>query len=250
VRSAIPSCQRCTGATECDDGDRCTDDACLDGVCAHAAIPGCTVCVPAPEVCDDAADNDCDGLTDCNDPDCAGSPVCPSPPAEICGNCADDDGDGLLDAEDPDCCAHPMALSVAHFMVKAEAKVRGNRLRLESQYASATPPLFDPLRQDTAVQLSDARGSLFCATVAAEHWRRARRLTFRFVDRAGAFASGLDSGEFRITRNGNLRFTTRGRGVSLRPVEGGNVRLTVRVGRECSQSSMALRAARKGLVFP
>jgi len=37
-------------------------------------------CVPTAETCDDMVDNDCDGLTDCNDPDCSGVGTCP-----VCG---------------------------------------------------------------------------------------------------------------------------------------------------------------------
>src|SRR5262245_6220957 len=35
-------------------------------------------CNPVPEVCNNAVDDDCDGLTDCADPNCTGSPSCPS----------------------------------------------------------------------------------------------------------------------------------------------------------------------------
>ena len=35
-------------------------------------------CVPSAEVCNDTVDNDCDGLVDCADPNCSGSPSCPT----------------------------------------------------------------------------------------------------------------------------------------------------------------------------
>ena len=37
-------------------------------------------CVPSPEICNDQIDNDCDGLTDCFDPDCNNTPPCPPAP--------------------------------------------------------------------------------------------------------------------------------------------------------------------------
>jgi hypothetical protein len=53
----------------------------------------------SPETnCTDGWDNDCDGLQDGADPDCAGKAA-----AEQCANLADDDYDGLTDCADPDC---------------------------------------------------------------------------------------------------------------------------------------------------
>ncbi|MFH2011067.1 MAG: DUF4215 domain-containing protein [bacterium] len=116
---------------ECDDGNSASGDGCSP------------ICVlepnPQPEVCDNALDDDLDGLLDCADPDCANDPACN--PSAVCGNgiveageacddgntvagdgCApnctienipnpetncsdrvDNDGDGLVDCEDPDC---------------------------------------------------------------------------------------------------------------------------------------------------
>jgi hypothetical protein len=250
VRTPVSGCQRCATAAECDDGDPCTEDGCPATVCAHAPLPGC-MCVPAPELCSGGIDEDCDALVDCADPDCAGQPSCPPAAVEICGNCVDDDGDGRLDAEDPACCAEPTALAVEHLMLRpAAVRARGDRLRLRSQYALDTPPLFNPLRQDTALQLSDRVGSLFCTTITADRWRRTRQLSYRFAKKGRRSAGGLDAGEFRLNRDGNLLFSARGRDVTLRPLEGENVRLTVRVGDACSGSTIALRPARKGLVFP
>jgi len=47
-------------------------------------------CVPSAEVCNDGIDNDCDNLTDCNDPDCSGSPSCSClPVGSACVNNSD-----------------------------------------------------------------------------------------------------------------------------------------------------------------
>jgi len=70
---------------DCDDGDPCTRDWCepADGLCHYAAQP-------CPEIdCADGIDNDWDGLTDCEDPDCAGEPCADEGiacTADICRN--------------------------------------------------------------------------------------------------------------------------------------------------------------------
>jgi hypothetical protein len=57
-------------------------------------------------VCNDVADEDADGATDCDDSDCRLSPAC----WEIdCTDGADNDGDGLTDCEDPLGCAYDPA---------------------------------------------------------------------------------------------------------------------------------------------
>ena len=54
--------------------------------------------LPPEVVCDDSEDNDLDGLTDCDDPDCA-SVDC----AEVCDDGFDNDTDGDTDCADSDC---------------------------------------------------------------------------------------------------------------------------------------------------
>ncbi len=56
--------------------------------------------------CRDGVDNDDDGLTDCDDPDCQGFTFCADGQemtADQCSNDDDDDGDGLVDCADPGC---------------------------------------------------------------------------------------------------------------------------------------------------
>ncbi len=85
------------------DGDGHIDAACGGDDCNDEnpnAHPG------LPEVCGDGADNDCNGLTDCLDPACAGVVPCacvPKSPTELCGEGIDADCDGLVDCNDPDC---------------------------------------------------------------------------------------------------------------------------------------------------
>ncbi|MCU7811083.1 MAG: hypothetical protein KZQ77_07585, partial [Candidatus Thiodiazotropha sp. (ex Notomyrtea botanica)] len=95
-----PACDDFVGGT-CDTGNL--------GVCST----GTSVCRNQQQFCDqnqamgtegpfgsatctDGLDNDCDGLSDANDPDCETLP-------EICDNGIDDDGNGLTDCEDVQC---------------------------------------------------------------------------------------------------------------------------------------------------
>jgi hypothetical protein len=58
-------------------------------------------CLGPERDCGNGWDDDCDGLADAADPDCAGKVT------ELCANSADDDSDGLADCADPDCAAFP-----------------------------------------------------------------------------------------------------------------------------------------------
>jgi hypothetical protein len=116
----------CDGLVDCADPD-CNQQPCGEAgsVCRQAV---CT-CLPdgsAPrqqeQSCGDGLDDDCDGLIDCADPDCAGQPcgphgytcaagacVCsgngglPEIAEQTCGDGTDNDCDGLIDCLDPDC---------------------------------------------------------------------------------------------------------------------------------------------------
>ncbi|MFH1467780.1 MAG: hypothetical protein ABIO70_25565 [Pseudomonadota bacterium] len=69
-----------------------------------------------PGECADAADNDGDGLYDCDDPDCSGAPDCHAPEGDGAGECddgIDNDGDGKEDCDDSDCAGHAVCGAVS-----------------------------------------------------------------------------------------------------------------------------------------
>ncbi len=107
---AADNCYAPAGAMCTDDGMACTTDACNGtGTCTHTTTP--------ESACGNATDDDCDGMTDCADSDCAGAPcgpggatcsgstcTCPGGATEtMCTNASDDDCDGAADCADSDC---------------------------------------------------------------------------------------------------------------------------------------------------
>ncbi len=61
--------------------------------------------------CGDGADNDMDGLTDCEDPNCFGDPTFCSTELD-CSDGLDNDADGDTDCDDTDCAALPACITV------------------------------------------------------------------------------------------------------------------------------------------
>src|SRR5579871_1868066 len=47
---------------------------------------GSIPCKDKQEICDNGIDDNCNGLTDCQDPECASDPHCVQPGQEICNN--------------------------------------------------------------------------------------------------------------------------------------------------------------------
>jgi cysteine-rich repeat protein len=82
----------CTNGAD-DDGDGLAD--CDDDDCEAACA--------ADEVCDDGTDNDLDGETDCADADCAAFSDCVTPTEEDCAVAGDEDGNGSADCADEAC---------------------------------------------------------------------------------------------------------------------------------------------------
>jgi len=122
-------------------------------------------------------------------------------------------------------------------------------MRVDAVYAPATPPFFDPLTEDTSVQIRDSNGELVCATLGATHWEHPHARLYRFQDRGGTRSGGLAEARFEVTRAGQVVFHARGRG-PLRPTNGAGMLVTVRVGTLCSHSALDLRSRKKAFVFP
>jgi hypothetical protein len=140
----------CGAVLPCDTGE---PGICADGTlsCTEGVVTCVPVNDPVAEICDDMLDNDCDGLTDCDDPDCDADPACdpcagfvpepttcgigecastgettcdpatgeigdtcvpgdPSP--EVCTGGLDEDCDGLTDCDDDDCGMDPACVVV------------------------------------------------------------------------------------------------------------------------------------------
>ncbi|MEL6180068.1 MAG: hypothetical protein AAFS10_14000, partial [Myxococcota bacterium] len=83
-------------------GDTADDDD--DGV-TDCDDPDCIGRPPCIETaCDDGEDNDNNMLTDCDDPSCRNAAACVE---AICDDEMDHEGDGLIDCDDPDCNGRP-----------------------------------------------------------------------------------------------------------------------------------------------
>jgi hypothetical protein len=247
---AIPGCKTCAQPSDCADADECTTEACTAGRCEYTQAEQCAEeCTPEPEVCGDGTDNDCDGATDCADENCSAAPGCEQP-TEICGDCVDNDFDGLVDYEDSDCCAEQMQLGLKKVTLRTKApRSRGNGLRMKAQNLNGHRGVFNPLREDTTLQIKDETGQLFCATVQSKYWTKKGK-SFRFRDKKSRFASGLKKGRFKVKKNGQIVFRTSGRKMTLRAPSKRHIDLTLRVGESCWLAPATLRQKKTRLVAP
>ena len=112
-KSCSSTSSYCCGDNQCEgpeDSANCAVDCgspatCGDGICdpSEDSCSCSSDCDAVAENCGDGIDNDCDGLTDCDDTDCTDDPICSAPPTscnsngicepnlgEDCLSCADD----------------------------------------------------------------------------------------------------------------------------------------------------------------
>jgi hypothetical protein len=112
-----------------------------EGYCAAAnyiVFAEAATALPPEAVCDDAMDNDDDGYTDCDDPDCAALPSCQLQQGQLPGDC---NQDGAFDLSD-----------VVHFL---GFLFQGTPASLPCSTQAANLVLMD-CNQDGGLDLSDA----------------------------------------------------------------------------------------------
>src|SRR5262245_50081900 len=269
----IPGCVvPCTTAADCNDGDPCTTKTCTAGVCGAQAAASCSACTSLAD-CDDSnpctadicsASGSCELTTiaDCNAGGGGGTGTdtggaggtgtgaggnggtgttgAPGHAAEICGDCVDNDGDGLVDYEDPDCCERTDPLTLSRMLMRMRSQGTGDTLRLRSRGVAASASL-DP-RDGVTLQLSDGSGQLYCHDIGVVTTKAGlKHGVFRFRDKTGTLAAGLQTARFKIRKNGQIVFRATGNKMHLRNADGG-LTVTLRVGGMCMQTTAALRA--------
>jgi hypothetical protein len=162
--------------------------------------------------------------------------------AEVCGDCVDNDGDGLADYEDPDCCERIDPLTLGRMLLRSRPQASGDTLRLRSRPSPSGAAGLDAVRAGATLQLSDRDGGLYCQNLALVTTKRGlKRGVFRFKDRAGTLAAGLQRARLKIGKDGRIVFRAAGAKMHLRtPAESG-VTVTLRAGGQCMQANALLR---------
>ncbi len=198
--------------TPCTDTDQsqCTDAACVSGTCDQDAggitqcqAPECNVCDPADGVC---------------------KAINPAPPqcgTEICPNGADDDGDGLIDCEDPDCDCEPIGEDPGKILFGKPRGAGRDKLMVHGLVLPLSD--YDPMTEEIGFVLTNENGLSYTAVLQPgvlesksgkffhrnSENTRARNGVGRFVlskklTRHGAF----EGYQFYVTMYGDLALAT------------------------------------------
>ena len=165
-----------------EDRDGATD--CEDPDCAAA-------CAPPVEQCDNGLDDDGDGWTDCFDEDC---PVCP----EACGDGADNDEDGRTDCDDEDCAGDPRCPTCGDGVAQADETCDGDDFRFGLTCADFDYPLGELRCTDDCARV-DITG---CTThICGNGWVEGPEVCDGDVVRGSCVDHDFDAGELRCADN-------------------------------------------------
>jgi hypothetical protein len=237
---------------------RCNPDCTID----YGSCPCGNGVKESFEECDPTVPGGCASDKKCATTDDTVS-ACHCVPREICGNCIDDDGDGLTDFEDPDCC--PQQGSFVMSVTQGRLRPRGSRTKflLHSVLAKSGMEKVNPLEQDVFVQIRQPNGpELLCAKAPATKFMRKHR-AFTFWDKKHKVASvkGIQDMKVRVVtkKKPGTRFRTHGKRVEFQTPARGSLQVTVAfhdpAGDDsqnmCSTQVQAFRTGRHGrLVAP
>jgi len=228
-----------------------SDQDCPIGVCRDG------VCVP-----------ECNTDEDCNQGSPGGSFVCRDgrcvAGGEICGDCIDNDGDGLTDFEDPDCCDASAGQLFAMELRKGRVRPRKSAealLRLKGGLArSGLASMIDPPTNVVALQIeSQENGEVLCAMIPAGKFVKAKKgRTFNYSRKKAQvpleLGRNLDRIVIKILKNGQVRYRAKGKHTALRTPPEGTLRITFGFSRPgspasdnvCSQAVRVFRGGKKG----
>ena len=172
-------------------------------------------------------------------------------PETNCGNCLDDDGDGLTDFEDPNCCSGSgPALSLQRGLMKPAKAMSG--LLLKGALAGTTP---DVTATGLAVQLRPpGGGELLCARIAPDKFRRKGKAV-RFNDKKGklAGAGGLTSLLLKSSKNGSVVLALAAKKATFTTPPAGPLTITFGFGDgttagQCAAVTPTFRAKKRGAI--
>jgi hypothetical protein len=176
---------------------------------------------------------------------------------EICGNCIDDDGDGLTDFEDPECC-RPDGMTYRRVILRPRGS--GTRFTLSAIVAGVKLERVTP-GTSVSLQFRPAGGTdLICASVppaAIKRTRHAFRLDTRHTP---AGAVGLTEIVLQAERGGGVRLVAKGPRLGFPSPTPGRFQLTLAFrdpasaekGNHCATANELFRAGGRkgGIRFP
>jgi hypothetical protein len=207
------------------------------------------------------------GAVICN-PDCTlnfGDCKKPLQVTEICGNCIDDNNNGLTDFEDPECCAQAQVFSMTK--VRGRMRRRGknsgqSNFKVHSTLATSTlGSEVNPHRngQNVFVQVRPTGGTdILCAWIPAKKFMKmGKKSMFWDRNRRVKSAQGLSDMTLTVGKHGRLRLRTHGPRVNIK-TPSADTSLQVTVGfwnpsagnsaNRCSTAVAPFRSGRRGLL--
>jgi hypothetical protein len=206
---------------------RCKPDCTID----YGSCPCGNGVKESFEECDPTVAGGCPSDKKCGTTD-DGAKACHCVPREICGNCIDDDGDGLTDFEDPDCCPAQQTFTMS--VTQGRLRPRGSRTKflLHSLLARSGMEGVNPLKQDVFIQVRQPNGpEILCAKAPANKFMHMHG-AFMFWDKKHKVTSvkGIQDIKVKVVtkkKQHGTRFRAHGKRVEFQTPAHGSLQVTV-----------------------